>query len=100
MIRSLSTYTTEGGKSNDRHLNITVALVDDSGQPVAGASVSIDLNLGGSLLTSGTGTTGTDGTVTFCLKNAKSGCYTTTVTNVTADGLTWDEVTLENGFCK
>ncbi len=45
-------------------------------------------------------TTATDGTVTLTLKNAKSGCYTTTFTNVTADGLTWDEVTLENGFCK
>jgi len=77
-----------------------VALVDDSGQPVAGASVSIDLNLGGSLLTSGTGTTGTDGTVTFSLKNAPAGDYTTTVTDVTADGLTWDEITPANSFTK
>ncbi|MCH8338800.1 MAG: S8 family peptidase [Chloroflexi bacterium] len=93
-------YATEGGKNQDKHLLITVALVDDLGSPVAGASVSIDLNLGGSLLTSGTGTTGTDGTVTFSLKNAPSGCYTTTVTHVAAAGLIWDDGTPENEFCK
>ena len=31
---------------------------------------------------SGTATTGTNGEVTFSLKNAKSGTYTTTVTDV------------------
>ena len=49
---------------------------------------------------SGTGTTGTDGTVTFTLKNAPSGCYATTVTNVSATGLTWDGATPTNSFCK
>ena len=94
------TYDTEGGKNKDKHLLITVALLDDLGNPVAGASVSIDLYLDGPLLTSGIGTTGTDGTVTFTLKNAKSGCYTTNVTDVTASGLTWDGATPANEFCK
>jgi len=93
-------YATEGGRNNDKHLNITVALVDDLGSPVSGASVSIDLYLDGSLYTSGTGTTGTDGTVTFKIPNGPSGTYTTTVTHVTAAGLTWDGVTPENGFTK
>ncbi|KAG2473831.1 MAG: putative Aqualysin 1 [Nitrosopumilales archaeon] len=95
------TYATEGGKNKDKHLLITVALEDDLSNPVSGASVSIDLSRDGSFVGSGTGTTGTDGTVTFSLKNAKSGCYTTTVTDVTASGLTWDGTTpLTDPFCK
>jgi len=93
-------YVTEGGRSGDRHLLITVALVDDLDGQVAGASVSIDVDLGDSLYGSGTGTTGTNGTVTFKVTNAPSGCYETTVTNVVATGLTWDGTTPENEFCK
>jgi len=94
------TYATEGGRDGKKHLSVTIALVDDLGNPVSGASVSIDVDLGESLYASETGTTGADGTVTFKLPNAPSGCYTTTVTDVTAEGLTWDGVTPENGFCK
>ena len=77
-----------------------MAFVDDLGDGVSGASVSIDLYRDGGLVCSGTATTGTDGTLTFSLKNTKSGCYETTVTNITADGLTWDGLTPANGFCK
>lgn len=94
------TYDTEGGRNSDRHLLITVALVDDLGNSVADASVSIDVFLDGSYYGSGTGTTGTDGTVTFKANNAPSGTYTTTVTSVTAEGLTWDEITPDNSFTK
>jgi len=94
------TYATEGGKNQDRHLLITVALMDDLGQAVSGASVSIDLYRDGSKIASGTGTTGTGGTLTFSLKNAPSGTYTTIVTAVIANGLTWDGVTPPNTFTK
>jgi len=97
---AIITYTTEGGRDGKKHLLITVALVDDFGNEVSGASVSIDAYHGGSLFTSGTGTTGSDGAVSFKLANAPSGCYTTTVTDVTAEGLDWDDVTLANKFCK
>ena len=94
-------YATEGGRNGDKHLLITISLVDDLGNPVAGASVSIDLYRDGKFVASGTGgITGTDGTVTWTLKNAKSGCYSTTVTDVTAEGLTWDDATPANEFCK
>ena len=93
-------YITEGGKNGDKHLLITLAIVDDLGDPVSGASVSIDLFRDSALIASGTGTTGTDGTLTFSLKNAKSGCYTTDVTDVSAGGLTWDEATPAKEFCK
>lgn len=94
------TYTTDGGKNADKHLNVTVALVDDQGSPVGGASVSIELYLGSSLYGSGSGSTGGDGKVTFTVKNAPSGTYTTAVTDVVATGLTWDGTSPENAFTK
>lgn len=94
-------YATEGGKEQDKHLLITLTLQNDLGGLVAGASVTIDLyRTGDGIIASGTGTTGGDGTLTFSLKNAKAGAYTTTVTDVTADGLTWDELTPPNDFTK
>ena len=93
-------YATDGGKNQDKHLNITVAVADDLGNAVSGASVSIDLLRDGSFVAAGTGTTGLDGTVTFMLKNASPGCYEASVTNVTAADLTWDGATPANGFCK
>ena len=97
------TYTTEGGKNQDKHLLITVALVDDLGSAVSGASISIRLdNTDTGESWTGTGTTGTDGTVTFTRKNAPLGWYSTTVTDVTAAGLTWDGdgTTADPGFWK
>lgn len=94
------TYTTDGGKSNDKHLNVTITVVNNLGNPVAGASVSITLSHDSGTSWSGSGTTGTNGAVTFTLKNAPSGCFATTVTNVTAAGLTWNGVTPANRFCK
>ncbi|MEE9583255.1 MAG: S8 family serine peptidase [Dehalococcoidales bacterium] len=95
------TYATEGGRYGLKHLLITIALVDDLNNAVSGASVSIKLdNTTTGQSWTGTGTTGTDGTVTFSLKNAPSGTYTTTATDVTADGLTWDGITPPNSFDK
>ncbi|NQE53422.1 Tk-subtilisin [ANME-1 cluster archaeon GoMg3.2] len=96
-------YSTEGGKNQDRHLCIAVALldVDNPENPVADASVSIEVYRGESPYVTYTGTTGTDGTVTFKKNNAPSGTYTTTVTAVTAGELTWDGITPEkNSFIK
>jgi hypothetical protein len=99
IVESIS-YSTEGGKNQDRHLCIVVALVDNLGNPVADASVSIEVYRGESPYVSYTGTTGTDGTVTFKKNNAPSGTYTTTVTAVTAGELIWDCVTPKNSFSK
>lgn len=93
-------YTIDGGKNSDKHLNVGVTVVDDLGNPVSGASVSIALNHDSGSSWNGTGTTGSNGVVTFTLKNAPSGCYTTAVTDVTASGLAWDGVTPANSFCK
>ena len=96
------TYATEGGKFQDKHLLITIALLDDDDirNPVSGASVSIDLYRDGSKIASGTATTGSSGTITFSLKNAASGLYKTVVTGVTASGLIWDGITPPNEFDK
>jgi subtilisin family serine protease len=88
-------YATEGGKNQDKHLLITVFAIDSSDNPVSGASISIDLYRDGNLDSTGTGTTGTDGTVTFSRKNAPSGCYTT---DVAAEGGGIPETDL--GICK
>ncbi|MCH8046452.1 MAG: trypsin-like serine protease [Planctomycetes bacterium] len=88
-------YARTGGRNNDKHLNITVAIIDDLPSIVEGASVSIDLFRDTLFVASGTATTGTNGTATFSLKNAQSVssvCYSTVVTNVTAAGLVWDEI--------
>ncbi len=93
-------YTTEGGRNQDKHLLITITLVDDFGASISGASVSIDLSRDGGVVGSGSGTTGASGTLTFSLKNIKSGSYQTTITNVSAEGLIWDGNTPENGYEK
>jgi hypothetical protein len=91
------TYALGGRKGRD--LLITVTLVDDLDALVDG-TVSIAVSRDGTQVASGTATTGSDGSVTFKLKNAPSGTYTTSVTNVTAQGLTWDGATPPNSFDK
>lgn len=92
-------YATSGGKNQDKHLLITIAIVDNLGNPVSGA-VEIDLFRDGSKVASDTGSTYPDNTVTFSLKNAPSGCYTTEVTAVVTAQLIWDSVTPANQFPK
>ena len=94
------TYITEGGKNSNKHLSIRIAVIDDFGNPVANASVSINLTLNDNVVGSGTGTTGSNGMVTFSYKNAPSGHYETKITGVTATGLTWDGATPPNGYDK
>lgn len=94
------TYATQGGKNGNQHLSITVSLKDNTGAAVSGASVSIALYRDGSQVGNATGTTGTDGTAKFVYNNAPSGCYSTTVTDVTAAGLTWDGNTPVKEYCK
>ncbi|MBO19123.1 MAG: hypothetical protein CL732_01110, partial [Chloroflexi bacterium] len=81
-----------GGGSGDKDLRITVHVTDDLGSPVEGASVTVWLtnDTSGGPWT-GTASTNADGSVSFRLRNAPAGCYSTEVTNVTAAGLTWDE---------
>ncbi len=94
------TYTTRGGRLNDRHLDVTLLLLDDQDDPVADASVSATLYRDDVSSWNFQGTTGSNGTVTFTLNNHGSGCYHTEVTAVVVEGLEWDEETPENSYCK
>jgi len=97
---ALIAYGTVGGVDGKKHLLITVALVDDLGYAVDGASVSIQVDLDGSSYWSGSGSTEPGGTVTFKFNNAPSGLYTTEVTAVAAGSLEWYGVTPDNDFEK
>lgn len=93
-------YSTEGGKNQNLHLGIASLVVDNFGNPVEGASVSITLNHDSGSSWSGTGVTDSSGKAAFKLNRAPSGCYSTTITDVSAANLTWDGTTPANNFCK
>ncbi len=93
------TYSTRGGRLNDRHLDVTLLLLDDQDDPVANASVSATLYRNGTSW-SFQGTTGSNGTFTFTLNNHGSGDYHTVVTSVVAEGLEWDGETPDNSYTR
>jgi hypothetical protein len=92
-------YSLAGGKNNNKHLFITVHVGDDSVN-ISGADVSIAIsNDGFRKGWSGSGATEADGTITFQLSNARSGCYSTIVNSVTSDP-SWNGVhPQDDGLC-
>jgi PKD repeat protein len=94
------TYSTEGGKRADKHLVVAIALAHQSGGPVAGATVRVDIYRDGAWASDGSAVTAADGSVAFSLKNAAAGCYVTTIRDISAGGLTWDGANPDPGFCK
>lgn len=94
-------YAASGGRYSDKHLSITVAVTNESGSVVSGASVSVELvNSTTNQTWTYSGTTGTNGSFVFSLTNAPSGTYATTITGVIAEGYTWDGHTPPNSFTK
>ena len=81
-------------------LQLSVLVANSSGSPVSGATVTITLYRNGVGYSTGSGKTTSTGRATFALLFAPAGCYTTTVTAVTAAGYSWDGVTPANQFCK
>ena len=79
---------------------VTATAVYNPAVPQAGATMSITLKLNGGFYKSVTGTTNSNGSVSFTVKNAPSGTYQSTVTGVSAAGLTWDLATPVNSFVK
>jgi len=94
------TYNTTGGNNQDRHLQVTISLKDNLGSPVANATVYAALWRNGKPRTLWIAQTDVNGTVTFNYINVSSGTYKTVITDVTADGLTWDGITPANVFTK
>lgn len=93
-------YETYGGKSSSKNLRVTLTIRDDFDALVSGATVDIQISVGGTTYTGTGGTTASDGTVAYTLRNARSGVYTTVVTKVEATDLTWDGTTPTNSFSK
>ncbi|NQW17543.1 MAG: carboxypeptidase regulatory-like domain-containing protein [Chloroflexi bacterium] len=98
-VQSIS-YSTSGGGSGTKDLRVTLVVVDGGGVGIEGASIDIDLSRDGSVVAGGSGLTGASGSITFRLRNAASGLYTTEVTGLTADGFIWDGITPANSFVK
>jgi hypothetical protein len=98
-VRSIE-YELAGGKNDNKHLLITIHVVDDSVN-IAGADVSISIsNDSFRKGWTASGTTSSDGKVTFQLSNVRGGCYSTIVNSVASDFL-WDEnQPQDSGFCK
>jgi hypothetical protein len=96
------TYGAAGGKNHNKDLYITLSHVDDMGNPLADATNEILLvNQTTIQAWGGIGTTDADGLVSYKLRNAPNGCYSTLVVNIIADGMDWDgQQPLDPGFCK
>lgn len=92
------TYDTSGGPAGDKHLQITASVVDGSGVPVSGSSVTVDVDLDGVFLLSFSGTTDVSGEVSTNIKNAASGVYVSDVTALT--GVTGDPAEPANSHHK
>ncbi len=93
-------YSTYGGVGGTKNLRITLIILDDFDVPVANSSVSISLSRDGSSVATGSGVTDSSGNVSFSLRNARSGTYVTTVTDVQSADLSWDGATPDNSFNK
>ncbi len=72
------------------HLYIDVWVYDSSENPVSGASVSLEVCDSSNTCATGSGTTDSSGFVDFRWRQAGSGTYTSCVTDLTHDTLTWD----------
>jgi len=92
------TYDTSGGKGGTAHLMVYVNVVNDLGDSVDGATVTIDLDGPDTVRTLTATTAG--GTATYKVPNAPAGNYTSVVVSITLPGYTWDGLTPANGFDK
>ena len=80
-----------GYRTQGPHLWVDVTIgADSSSVDVSGVSVAITLNRNNSAIASGSGTTGSNGRVSFRLQHAPAGNYSTTINGVTKSGLTYD----------
>jgi hypothetical protein len=94
------TYSTEGGRNNNRNLSVTLTLADNLGQPVSAATVGVVIYFNGDPTWQAVGTTGSDGRVTFTVKNAPNGTYYTGVYQIAGTSLSWDGETPFNNYEK
>ena len=97
------TYSLSGGKSQDKNLVVTVEVIDTQQTVVDGAVVSMGLfHQSSGFIGSATGTTDSNGRVSFQLRNASSGCYYSEINGLEKTGQQWDSTldVVDEGFCK
>ena len=70
-------------------VSMQVTIVDENGSPVSGATVDLSLDVPGAGTSTGSATTGSNGTVTFSYKSKNTGTYVATVTNVSHSSYTF-----------
>ena len=75
----------------NRNVYTKVTVLDQNNNPLSGATASLTVTLPSGSLASGSGKTGSDGTVTFRLRSRETGTYTSQVTNVTKTDYSWDQ---------
>ena len=92
------TYDLSGGRNGNKHINITITVIDGLGGPVSGAEVRIEVFRNSSFYGSGA-ITNAAGEVTYTASKAPPGEYTTTVTDVISS-LTFDGATPDNLYRK
>ncbi len=85
-------------KNRILYLMITPTIVDASGHAIENALVSINVYLNDDLYYSGSGRTGSKGTVSLKLTGPSAGTYKTVIEDVEADGYLFDGITPNNSY--
>ena len=83
------------GRGN-KNLEITIQL----SETLFNAEVTIELFKNDDSHASGTGSTGSNGSIAFILRNAKAGFYRTEITQISLQDYVWDGLTPDNLFVK
>ncbi len=93
-VSAIDMWYTKRGKTYNIYTTVTV--LDDAGDPVANAGVSLSMTLPGGTAAGGPFYTASDGTVTLVLERQKrTGVYTSTVTDIIHETLTYDPASNE-----
>jgi hypothetical protein len=87
-VSAIDMWYSSVGRNYDVYTKVTI--VDSGGSPVSNATVSLQMTLPDGTPSTGSGTTASDGTITFSLRSKQTGTYTSEVTNVTHSSFTYD----------
>ena len=87
-------------QTRGRTVFVSLLAVDPSGQSISRARVSLVVLRNGRRFYAKRVTTGAAGRVSLRVPSRQGGCFTTTITRVTAVGFTWDGHTPRNRVCR
>jgi hypothetical protein len=87
-------------RSRKNDVLVTATAIDAAGKPVSRAIVSVLVRRDGRRYFSGRAAAGAAGRTVYRVPARRSGCFTTTITRVSAAGFAWHGRTPRNRFCK